>query len=52
MRGKTYTKGRKVKKSFESTYPRPEGVALRPIHGFATAISEENLQAEPVYSDH
>jgi hypothetical protein len=29
-----------VKKSLESTYPRPEGVALRPIHGFATAISK------------
>ena len=29
----------KVKKSLESDYPRPEAVALRPIHGFATAIS-------------
>jgi hypothetical protein len=28
-----------VKKSLESDYPRPEAVALRPIHGFATAIS-------------
>jgi len=26
-------------KSFESGYPPPEAVALRPIHGFATAIS-------------
>jgi len=30
---------RKVKKSLESRYPRPWGGALRPIHGFATAIS-------------
>jgi hypothetical protein len=28
-----------VKKSLESTYPRPQDVALWPIHGFATAIS-------------
>jgi len=28
-----------VKKSLESDYPRPEGGAFRPIHGFATAIS-------------
>ena len=30
-----------VKKSLESDYPRPEDVAFRPIHGFATAISSE-----------
>jgi branched-chain amino acid transport system ATP-binding protein len=30
---------RVVKKSLESDYPRPEAGALRPIHGFATAIS-------------
>jgi len=29
-----------VKKSLESDYPRPETGALRPIHGFATAISK------------
>ena len=29
-----------VKKSLESDYPRPEGVAFRPIDGFATAISK------------
>jgi hypothetical protein len=29
-----------VKKSLESNYPRPQAVALRPIHGFATAISK------------
>jgi len=29
----------KVKKSLESDYPGPEDPALRPIHGFATAIS-------------
>ena len=29
-----------VKKSLESDYPRPEAVAFRPIHGFATAISK------------
>jgi len=29
-----------VKKSLESDYPRPEAGALRPIHGFATAISK------------
>jgi hypothetical protein len=28
-----------LKKSLESDYPRPEAMALRPIHGFATAIS-------------
>lgn len=28
-----------VKKSLESDYPRPKAGALRPIHGFATAIS-------------
>ncbi len=31
---------RKVKKLLESDYPHPEGGALRPIHGFATAISK------------
>ena len=30
----------KVKKSLESDYPRPKAGALRPIHGFATAISD------------
>ena len=30
---------KRVKKSLESDYPRPEDVALRPIRGFATAIS-------------
>ncbi len=29
-----------VKKSLESDYPRPKAGALRPIHGFATAISD------------
>ena len=29
-----------VKKLLESDYPHPEGGALRPIHGFATAISK------------
>jgi hypothetical protein len=29
-----------VKKSLESNYPGPEAPALRPIHGFTTAISK------------
>jgi hypothetical protein len=29
-----------VKKLLESNYPQPEAGALRPIHGFATAISK------------
>lgn len=29
-----------VKKSLELDYPRPEDVAFRPIHDFATAISK------------
>jgi hypothetical protein len=29
-----------VKKLLESDYPGPEAPALRPIHGFATAISK------------
>jgi predicted RNase H-like HicB family nuclease len=29
-----------VKKSLELDYPRPEAVAFRPIHGFATTISK------------
>ncbi len=29
----------KVKISLESSYPRPQSGSLRPIHGFATAIS-------------
>jgi len=41
----------KVKKSLESDYPGPEDPALRPIHGFATAISRNTFQAEPNISD-
>jgi len=36
-----------VKKSLESDYPGPETPALRPIHGFATAISRKPQAAEP-----
>jgi hypothetical protein len=36
-----------VKKSLESDYPVPETPALRPIHGFATAISRKPQAAEP-----
>jgi hypothetical protein len=32
------TIGERIKKPLESDYPRPEAVAFRPIHGFATAI--------------
>jgi hypothetical protein len=32
-----------VKKSLEPDYPPPEAMALRPIHGFATAISTSLL---------
>jgi hypothetical protein len=30
---------KRVKKSLESDYPRPQAGAFRPIHGYATAIS-------------
>ena len=40
-----------VKKSLESDYPRPETSALRPIHGFATAISKTSQAAEPYGPD-
>jgi hypothetical protein len=36
-----------VKKSLESDYPGPETPALRPIHGFATAISRKSEAAKP-----
>jgi len=38
-----------VKKSLESDYPGPEAPALRPIHGFATAISKASRAAEPLW---
>jgi hypothetical protein len=42
-----------VKKSLESGYPPLEGVAFRPIHGFATAISGQKIfQVKPMISDH
>jgi len=39
---------RVVKKSLESDYPSPEDPALRPIHGFATAISKAFLGQSPM----
>jgi len=38
-----------VEKSLESGYPGPEAPALRPIHGFATAISKASRAAEPLW---
>jgi hypothetical protein len=38
--GLRHSSTREVKKSLESDYPGPEAPALRPIHGFATAISK------------
>jgi len=34
-----------VKKSLEADYPPPKGVAFRPLHGFATAISKTTTRA-------
>ena len=42
-----YLQNTSVKKSLESDYPGPETPALRPIHGFATAISKKFQAAEP-----
>jgi hypothetical protein len=36
-----------VKKSLESVYPGPESPAVRPIHGFATAISKAFSRRSP-----
>ena len=40
MRGRMLRIREIVKKSLESDYPRPQAVAFRPIHGFATTISK------------
>jgi hypothetical protein len=48
-----YRSSCQVKKSLESGYPPLEGVAFRPIHGFATAISGQKIfQVKPMISDH
>jgi len=40
-----------VKKSLESSYPRPEAVALRPIHGLRPPRFQTLFKAEPTDSD-